>query len=176
MNFCDRPIIITDLETTGISPTRHEIIEFGAVKVDHQLNELGRFMTRVRPEHIETAEPEALEINGYDPAFWKWAPNLQAALVAYAEFSKNGILCAWNITFEYTFLQEAFRRLTIGNAMDYHRIDIPSIAWTLMSPFEKFNMDAVAQRFGMSPEPHPHRAITGAEYELKILRQLRGTK
>jgi hypothetical protein len=53
-------------------------------------------------------------------------------------------------------------------------IDIPSAAWILLHPREQLSMDTVAQKFGLGPEPLPHRGITGAERELEILRRLKG--
>lgn len=174
-DFRTRPIIITDVETTGLDPYQdhHEIIDIGAIAVDHDLTEIARFSQKVLPDHIQTATPKALEVNGYDPALWADAISHKDAGTAFQKFSSGGILAAWNITFEFTFLQEMFRKLRINDLMDYHRIDIPSIAWMMIPELRYLSMDKVAEYFHLPPEPKPHIGLRGAAYELTILRRLR---
>ena len=176
MEFCKRPIIITDVETTGLDPGFHEIIDIGAIMVDHDLNEIARIDVKIKPDHIYNASPEALAINGYTPEAWVHAVPQPSAAHLFQSFSATGILCAWNITFEYSFLTDLFAKTGVPNRMDYHRIDIPSIAWMALPRMKKFSMDAVGAYFCLMPEPKPHRGIGGAEYELAILRCLRGLR
>ena len=176
MNFNQRPIILTDVETTGLDPRYHEIVEIGAIKVDQDLNELGRFDLKVLPIFLERAEPEALAINGYRDQLWEGAESYLTAARAFAEFSAEGVLAAWNITFEYSFLDQMFRDTRVQNKMDYHRIDLPSIAWALLPGIKKLSLDAVGAYFGLEPEKKPHRGIRGAEYELQVLKHLRGLR
>jgi DNA polymerase III alpha subunit (gram-positive type) len=176
MYFNERPIIITDVETTGLDPRFHEIVEIGAIKVDADLNELARFDLKVRPIFIERAEPEALAINGYNAGDWADAAGYVQAAQRFSTFSAEGVLAAWNITFEYNFLDQMFRDTRAINRMDHHRIDMPSIAWALLPNTTKLNLDLdlMGGHFGMPPEQKPHRGIRGAEYELALLKHLRG--
>lgn len=176
MNFNQRPIILTDVETTGLDPRYHEIVEIGAIKVDQDLNELGRFDMKVSPIFFERAELEALDINGYNAADWADAESYLTAARAFAKFSAEGVLAAWNITFEYNFLDQMFRDTRVQNKMDYHRIDLPSIVWARYPRIPKLSLDAVGAIFGLAPEQKPHRGIRGAEYELQVLKHLRGLR
>jgi len=173
-SFSDRPIILTDVETTGLNPRRHEIIDIGAIKIDQNLNVLDRFATKVKPLYISSAEPAALKINGYTPEAWFNAIHPFTAINEFRKFSAGGILGAWNITFEFTFLDEMFREHHVPNDMDYHRIDLPSIAWILLPAMGTFNMNKVAAHFNIPPEAEPHTGIGGAEHELEILRYMKG--
>jgi hypothetical protein len=58
--------------------------------------------------------------------------------------------------------------------MDYHRIDIPTLAWNRFTRLEHLSQNDVAALLGLDREPEPHRAITGAEYAWSILRELKG--
>lgn len=176
MNFNERPIIIADVETTGLDPRYHEIVDIGAIKVDSNLNELGRFDLKVRPLFIERAEPEALAINRYNAEEWADAASYFQAAGAFSSFSAEGVLAAWNITFEYNFLDQMFRDTRVQNKMDYHRIDLPSIVWARYPRIPKLSLDAVGAIFGLAPEQKPHRGIRGAEYELQVLKHLRGLR
>lgn len=78
-----RPVCWLDLETTGLDPETHEIIEIGAY-----CN--GRvFETKVIPTRLETAEQEALEVNGFtDVEDWKarGAKPLEQALLDFTSW------------------------------------------------------------------------------------------
>ena len=43
--------------------------------------------------------------------------------------NKRRYFCAHNATFDWGFMNEAFRKTGIKDEMDYHRLDILSIAW-----------------------------------------------
>ena len=174
MRFSDRAIILTDVETTGLDPRRHEIIDIGAIKINQNLDVLDVFATKVKPQYISSAEPGALKINGYTPEAWINATHPWTAINEFQKFSAEGILCAWNITFEFTFLDEMFREHKLANHMDYHRIDLPSIAWALIPGLSKFSLNSVGAHFNIPSEAEPHSAFGGAEYELEVFRHLKG--
>jgi DNA polymerase III alpha subunit (gram-positive type) len=175
MNFSERPIIITDFETTGLDSRTQDIIEIGAFKVDQKnLVVSGFFDTKVHIQHPNTISHEALAVNGYTKDSWGDAVFLPHAIQNFSKFAADGVLASWNITFEYDFLAEAFRRVGLANPMDYHRIDIPSIAWFKFSPINKISQDAIGALLGLPEEIKPHRALQGAHYALDILRKLRG--
>ena len=176
MNFRDRNILITDIETTGLDPKLQDMIEIGSIKVNQNLEEIARFDAKISIQHPETVSLKALEINGYTPDKWKDAKSLKLVMEDFYQFAKEGILSSWNITFEYNFIEESFNRSSLTNPMDYHRIDIPSLAWFELTNLEKLSLDYAAKELGLPSEPKPHRAITGAQYALDVLRILRNKR
>ena len=177
MNYCDRPLIVTDLETTGLDANLHDIIEIGAIRLHPQtLEETGRLEVKVRIEHPDTVQSQALLVNGYTEELWKDAVPLTDAIAMYSYLAVEGILVAYNITFEFSFMHEAFRRCgsNIDKVLDYHRIDVPSIVWFQKPNREKMSLNVVCREFGIEPEPVVHRAINGAETTVKLLRKIRG--
>ena len=49
MEFIDRALVITDLETTGLDPLIHEVIDIGAVRVDQASLEIeATFSAKIR--------------------------------------------------------------------------------------------------------------------------------
>src|SRR3990167_388927 len=130
MKILERPIAITDVETTGLDPTIHEIVEVGLFVINQQtLEVLDTFDVKVRPEHIETADEFALKLNGYNDADWQNALTLQEAMTLYGEKTKDAIFCAHNVTFDWSFILKAFKETGIKNLMDYHRVDLFTMAW-----------------------------------------------
>ena len=172
MDFKERPLIFVDIETSGLDPMYHDILEIGAIKTDQAFNELGQYESKIRMEHAMRAQAEALAINGYTEEAWEGAPSLHDVMIDFAQFSKDGILAAWNVAFEHGFLREAFRNGHTFDLMGYHRIDVPSIAWFRLPQLKKMSMDAISEILEMPAEPKPHRAITGAQRALDILKSL----
>ena len=58
-----------DLETTGLDPAVHDIIEIAIVPLnpDFKRSELPEFTARIKAVHPENADPESLKISGLNP-------------------------------------------------------------------------------------------------------------
>lgn len=173
MDFSKRPLIVVDVETTGLDPKKHDIIEIGAIKVDQQtLIEIERFEVKIPILRNENVTERAMEINGYDAKVWQAeAINPIDAVYAFLDFAVDGVLISQNITFDYGFLKEFYSRFRLLDTMDYHRFDIPTISWFLQPDLKSVSLNAVLGNLGLDPEPLPHRAINGAELALKVLRK-----
>src|SRR3989344_2858521 len=191
----ERPIAMTDLETSGDMPcgcpahTRdpqfsnqtkdwgklgHEILEIGLVVFDQSTFEiLSTYEAKVKPLHIENAVPAALERNGYKEEDWQTAIFLEQAMQVYGEKTKDCIFCAYNVSFDWSFVNQAFWQNKIQNPMstreNHDRLDLLSIAWERGLKKEKnLSLQNACQLFGVPSEPFPHSALNGAmtAYEL----------
>ena len=174
-NFKNRNIAITDLETTGLDPLKHEIVEIGLVLVKQpDLQIIYKLDIKVKPESISTADPKALELNGYSEGEWRHAYKLQEAMKLYMEKVKDSIFCAHNVTFDLPFIKAACIKTGITGTLDYHCIDIPSLVWLKFrdSKLERMNLSSLAQFIGLKPEPNVHRAINGALLEYEVLKKI----
>ena len=97
-----KKLAFVDIETTGINPFKHEIIEIGCLIAKQ--NDRGEWVTveefefKVKPEHIETAETEALRINGYNETNWMFAHSLEEALKTLSQKCDGCVLVGQNIS------------------------------------------------------------------------------
>lgn len=177
MDIRKRNFAITDLETTGLDPSRHEIIEIGLVVVrQRDFKIIDRLSVKVKPRHIETAIKEALGINGYTREGWRNAISLTRAMEQYSRKTRNAIFVAHNVTFDWSFIGEAFKKTRTRNLMDYHRIDLFSVAWAKLErlkKLKKFRGSELCKFLGIPEEPEPHSAINGAWVAYEILKKLR---
>ncbi len=174
-DFFKRPIAMTDVETTGLDVRRHEIIEIGLVVVDQKTFEvLDTLDVKVIPSHIETASPQSSLVTGYRPDHWEGAVSLKEAMTQYAAKTRGALFASWNITFDWQFVEEAFRLTGVRDGTDYHRLDVPSIAWMFFRDrgLETFRLEKVCEFFGIPPEPSPHRGINGAMKAYEVLRRI----
>jgi DNA polymerase III subunit epsilon len=144
-----------DIETTGLSVLKHEIIEIGCVISTPDLKVIEEFEIKVKPERIEDADPTALKINRYDPDRWESALNLKDAMKTLAKKTKNCIMVGQNVAFDSGFLEYAFAKTNVGNSMHYHRLDTISIALALLhkdKDVEHFSLRDLCARFDIKHE------------------------
>lgn len=176
MKFNERSYAFTDIETTGLDFRIHEIVEIGLVVVKPDTLDITKtFEAKVKPEHIGTASQQALKINGYNEQDWANAVILKEAMEQYAENSKDAVFCAHNVTFDWGFVDEAFKKTGVKDLMDYHRKDLFTIAHEKLmnSGLEKFNLSELCSFLDIIPEPSIHRGINGAMKALEVYRKLR---
>lgn len=172
MRYADRPLAITDIETTGLDATVHEIIELAVLVVDQKtLRVQEQYHTRVKPVRIDTAAKKALEVAGYSPAAWRTAVDLETAVTVYAQKAKDAIFVSYNMYLAFSFLDMAFKATGVEDPTDYHRIDIFSLAWSRLGPGPA-NLDSICKRLDIVPEPLPRRAMDGALKQLEVLRKI----
>lgn len=172
----ERYLAITDVETTGLDWDVHEIIEIGLIVARQpDLKIVDELDVKVKPEHIETADPRSLEVNGYNEEEWREAASLKEAMVQYQEKVEGAIFLAHPLTVDFSFIDRAFRKTGLENPMDYHQLDLFSMAWILKRDDEKLprvSLRALAEYFGLEGEPTPHRALNGARLAYDILVRL----
>ena len=160
-----RKYVVFDLETTGFSPEKNRIIEFGAVKVENgQITE--RFSEFVNPEiPIPYRITQLTSITddmviGADP--------IRDVLPRFLEFSKDCVLVGHNVGFDIGFVRENCRRL--GYPCPFTTVDTLGISRALLPGHAKYTLDAVAKILGVVLENH-HRAVDDAECTAEIFRK-----
>ena len=170
-----RDIAFIDLETSGLDPTRHEILEIGVIRVRGDgLAEIDRTDVRVRPRRIETANPEALVINGYSEKGWENATSLPEALEWIAPLLEGAILAGHNVAFDQAFLDAAWRESGVSRPdMDHHVLDTATLAWPLVAAnlAESLSLAPICSALGIY-DGELHRALADAERSLKVARVL----
>ena len=159
-------ISIIDVETTGLDAQKHEIIEIGLVVFESEspFKILNTFNTKVKPEHPESGSAAAFAVNGYKEEEWKDAPTLRQALGDLEEMAKGSTIMSYGICFDWSFLQEAYKKTKMRCPFDYHRLDLFTVAW-MNIPHEEMSswrLSSVCEKLGIAPEPAIHRAINGA--------------
>lgn len=101
---------IVDVETTGLDPRIHRIIEVGVVVTDALGNVLDEFCTLVRPEGEVEEEAAARRVHLIESNWLKAAPPTSAVLVEVGHRLHGRIVVAHNAAFDVEFLQQEFKR------------------------------------------------------------------
>jgi DNA polymerase III alpha subunit (gram-positive type) len=172
-----------DVETTGLVPGWHEMIDIGIAMTDIDGRVLDTLFLRIQPSHPERLSRGAQAVNAFDAARWKTLGALSptAAVDSILAFhrrvagSKPTLMVAFNSQFDAAFLDHLFR--TSGRSWremyHYFVLDLPSMAWSL--GLRDLRGSALAQRLRVPDEPHvaeEHTGITGAMVNVRIYQAL----
>ncbi len=168
--YREQPLIFIDIETTGLSLERHEIIEIASLQVSQTDFSIQKeFSSKVAPSHIETAEKEALELVGYTEKKWEHASSLKNAITEFSKMAQNGIPVGHVIHFDLMFLQKAFGLCNLPFLLDYHYLDTVSIAYAKLKDDALFDVSltALLKRFNIHRDrAHEAQEDIRATYEL----------
>ncbi|MBO6555375.1 MAG: hypothetical protein JJ957_02665 [Pseudomonadales bacterium] len=172
-----------DVETTGLIPGYHEMIDIGVIVTDLSGDEQDRLFLRIMPEHPERTQPGAAAVNGFSSERWEdlGYVTTEAAVKTLIDFhmnargSKQLLFTGFNAWFDISFVDDLFRTQDRSWRELYHYfvLDLPSMAWSL--GFQDLASASLARKLGLEPEttdPMRHNGITGAESNVAIYRAL----
>tara|TARA_X000000950_G_scaffold259444_1_gene327835 strand:+ start:8783 stop:9451 length:669 start_codon:yes stop_codon:yes gene_type:complete len=123
-------LIFLDTETTGLKPgaSAGEVIEVALI-IEEPTGAVHYWSTKIKPQHIETASPKALEINGYTSEAWEHAMSPEEAAKALSVLLEGGTLVGHNIPFDIRFLDA----LLSDFGLDFRASDLPYICTKKMA-------------------------------------------
>lgn len=176
----DKKLAFIDVETTGMNPLTHEVIEIGCLlaKLDEQgvYQELDSFEIKVKPEHIETAEQEALRVNRYDEANWLFAHTQKEAFTELAKKCEGCVLVAQNTPFDYSFLLAGFMRNGIKDPFFFAKLDTISLAYLRFRKdpeMTSFSLRSLCEKYGIKNEK-AHAALADIRATFEVFKKLMG--
>lgn len=174
----NKNLAFIDIETTGFDIERQEIVEIGCVivkQVDGVAGDIvDEFEIKIKPQRLNEADPEALAINGYNEAAWMFALDLKPAMELFAEKTKDCIMVAHNLAFDYSFLAKAFAVTGVENKMFYAKMDTISYAYAKLGNNEsitRFSLGALCDHYGITNE-RAHTALADARATYEMFKKL----
>ncbi len=178
----NKTLAFLDIETTGTDVLKHEIIEIGCLLVKEQDNGtfkiLDEIELKIQPVRIEDADPQALRVNGYDPAAWFFAHSLKDALTVLSEKCQNAVIVGQNISFDWSFLAKGFSETGVKDPFFYAKMDTISIAYSKFKDAEdvnKFTLRALTEYFGLT-NTRAHTALADARTTFEVFEKLMAMK
>jgi DNA polymerase III alpha subunit (gram-positive type) len=176
-------LAFVDVETTGLQPGYHEMIDIGIVMTDLDGEELGDLFIRIQPDNPERIDEGARAVNAFDVDRWRELEALPAeeAIERIARFhdaiarDRNVLMVAFNSHFDAAFLDHLFRSRDRSWRELYHYfiLDLPSMAWD--QGIRGLTGSSLSAALGIEDEPHvadQHTGITGARLNARIYRAL----
>ena len=175
---------IVDVETTGLNPNYHEMIDIGIIIINQNLEIKGQYFSKVLPSFPERIDPMAQNINGFDLQRWTQEEAIsEEELINQMNIFLNNyigkpIFIAFNSWFDSGFVRNLLNEhdYKFNDWFDYRVLDIPSIALAC-GYFPKtpdFN-EKLAALLEVQPEtkdPLKHTGESGVNFNYALLRSL----
>ncbi|NLI60990.1 MAG: PolC-type DNA polymerase III [Clostridiales bacterium] len=165
MDF-NQPVIVFDIETTGLDPKKDRITEIGAVKIVNK-EVVDSFQTFVNPEVPIPAK--ITKLTGINDDMVKDAPLIHQALEMFKDFCGDAALAAHNAPFDIGFVREKGK--DIGWKINNPIIDTLILSRELIQDLKRHRLDQVAKHFDIRLDNH-HRAKDDATATGQILIKL----
>lgn len=174
-------ILVVDLETSGLNPEAHSILQFGA---EWLMGGHGEFSFECRMWNGAGIDPRALEINGCSISRCndERLPGEATAIREFVQWVGEDpvIIAGLNPSIDVRFLNAACiranapRRFT-HRVLDLHTLTVSyALAKGELLPSRGLYTDEVYAMLDLPPEPMPHVGIIGARKQAEALRMLLG--
>jgi len=170
-----KPIIVLDVETTGIYPQLDSIVSLGAVFLDGDtLEQTNSYYSLVRPVAIMT--DEAQRIHGLTLEQLYNAPTAFSVMNEFYRLiplEEKPIIAGHNVSFDVSFLKLAVSNAGLCWAFDYHTIDTWTLAYVLLGSQlknKRITLDTICDYFCIS-RAKEHNALEDARITAEILRR-----
>ena len=175
-------LAFVDTETTGTDPSKHEIIELAVIVARQVMREgkgpkleiIEECEWKIKPEHIETAEDDALRVNGYNEVDWMFAVDRKKAMEEFAKKTESAIFVSHNLTFDYAFVQKAFEETGVDSRMHYGKLDTISLAFGRLydaPQAERFSLRALCELLKVE-NTKAHTALADTRALVEVYKKL----
>lgn len=163
MEHFHNELVAIDLETSGLHPRKHEIIEMAAVRLrEGQLAE--EFTTLVRPR--EKIPHLITRLTGLSPADFNDAPAAEEALSQFTAFIGSTPLIAHNAAFDLGFI-----RAQPGIRINNQVLDTLELSRIVCPQAGIYRLDAITRWLGISSAGY-HRALEDARLTARLFIKL----
>ena len=146
--------IVLDTETTGLDYTREKMVEFAALRLENGKIK-DEFQTLINPQqHIRKS---SIAIHGITAEMVVDAPTEAEVMPKILEFIGDYPIVAHNAIFDYTFINEASKRVT-GSEIKNERIDTQQMFKEVYPELDAHGLNALTEKFKVELKDH-HRAM-----------------
>lgn len=156
--------VVFDLETTGLDPTKHEIIEIGAIRVNRDSDVHDTFQALIKP--TKRIPKKITQITGISQdVVEREGEPLESALRSFLKFIEDLPLVTFNAEFDMAFLCRATsqQRLTVSNPVSC-ALKMARRAWPRR---KSYRLSALAKDGGLSGDG-AHRALEDCKRALIV--------
>ncbi len=158
---------ILDIEATGGSPAKDRIIELAIYRHDGQ-KVVDSFETLIKPEIV--IPPFIAQLTGISNKMVEDSPRFFEIAKRVVEITDDAVLVAHNARFDFTYLQNEYKRL--GYEYRRKRLCTLRLSRYLFPGLSSYSLPSICQHFGIRVQ-NRHRAFGDAQATVLLFEQLR---
>lgn len=177
-------MIIVDVETTGVDPSRNSIVSIGALDFD---NPTDQFYRECRIWNGANVSQESFPINGFtesdivDPTK-DTDEEIVKDFLKWTESKRDKTIAGENPSFDRDFIRLTAQRYHLNWPFAYRTLDLHSVCYTHMIKSGKtppvkndhsgLNLELILEYCGIPGYSLPHNALTDTKLEAECLSRL----
>jgi DNA polymerase III epsilon subunit-like protein len=191
-------MIVLDVETTGLDPSKHSVVSIGAVEFDPVKLGFESDNAKVsQPENQFYQEcrmwkgaeimPEALDVHGMSreeitSPDKQSLESLMKSLLSWVEGCDNHTMAGHNVHFDLDFVTDSFRRYDLKNVFQQRVVDTHSLTWMHMvkqgnerptkDKHSAISSDFVFKYVGINYQRGDHNALEDAKLTAEAISRL----
>lgn len=158
--------VVFDLETTGLEPAMHEIIEIGAVKIKN-LKIVSKFHRLIKPR--KPVSNFTSNFTGITNQMLEVEKPIEEVLPQFLSFIEGTVLVAHNADFDYRFIREWVRKV-YNEHFEQTYIDTLALSKSLLT-LKGYGLDKVVEELKLGNFEH-HRAHEDANITALVFLKL----
>lgn len=160
--------VLVDIETTGFSPVKDNIIEIGAIKVKN--NEIiSEYNELIKINKI--LSPFTTKLTGITDEMLQFGKNITEVLKEFIKFTEDKIIIGHNVTFDLGFLSYNCRKYLNYN-LDNDYVDTMCMARKIVPNSINYKLGTLANLFNVSYEG-AHRGLKDVQITYEVYNNLR---
>jgi DNA polymerase III epsilon subunit-like protein len=151
--------VFVDTETTGLDHTKHEMLEIAIVVIEN--GERTTIERKIKPTRIETAQPKALEVNGYSEQEWEEAEEWNKEMsLEFRDLIRGAMIIGHNPMFDLRFIEAACTRFGVRLPL---RPVFDTKCAAYMLGHNRLGMDKIREQDENMTKEGAHRALKDVE-------------
>jgi len=166
-NSFNKPFIVLDTETTGLTSYDNYVVEVAALKIEGS-HIVDRFHTLVRPH--KSIPPIATSIHKITNEMVADKPFFADIMDDLLEFIGDGIFVAHNVLFDWRFVNDELKRNGKGPLSNSKMCTI-QIAKTVLPNLSSYKLESLTKHFN-TKALNTHRAMDDVSATVEILLEM----
>lgn len=158
---------VLDIETTGLSPDKCEIIEISALKVRND-EIVDTFSSLVKPS--KKIDPFIVRLTGITDEMVSSAPKIKTVLPEFISFVADDFILGHNVNFDINFIYDNLKKYC-KKEFNNDYLDTMKLS-RVHCDLKSHKLKALAKHYDVSIKGH-HRALTDCEITFKIYKHIK---